>query len=394
MRRLLFCLLILLVITLPTIHAQRPDAPPYAERGTFPVGTREFVLEDAERPLDGTIWYPALNPEELEPEVRYTAGLAAVDGHALRDAEPDLSAGPYPLVVFSHGLGGFRFQSVYFVEHLASHGFVVIATEHPGSTIMDAVQDKLTDETIAFNFGVRPLDVLRQIAYAETLTADDGEMAGLIDIENIAVTGHSFGGYTSLAAGGGRINPEYIMEFCDDVELGELERACDMTLLEVAAQARGFESVPEGLWEPTTDPRIKALVLLAPGGGVLFGEAGAAAVTIPTLVIVGSDDHTTPAEENANLIYGAIASPFKALMTLNHADHYIYVEQCTPQMISFGFFDSCSDDVWDMARAHDLITHTSTAFFLATLKNDAEAINALQPEMVDFIGVEYEAVLP
>ena len=35
--------------------------------------------------------------------------------------------------------------------------------------------------------------------------------------------------------------------------------------------------------------------------------------------------------------------------------------------------------VWDMARAHDLINHFATAFFLAELKDNVAASNALAP---------------
>ncbi|KAB2862348.1 MAG: hypothetical protein F9K46_07185 [Anaerolineae bacterium] len=58
-------------------------------------------------------------------------------------------------------------------------------------------------------------------------------------------------------------------------------------------------------------------------------------------------------------------------------------------MVQLGLFDRCSDDVWDMQRAHELINHFATAFFLAHLKGDADAAAALLPGAVDFVGVEY-----
>ena len=50
----------------------------------------------------------------------------------------------------------------------------------------------------------------------------------------------------------------------------------------------------------------------------------------------------------------------------------------------------CTDPVWDMDRAHDLTNHFATAFLLAELKGDAEAVKALTPENVDFPGISYE----
>ena len=49
----------------------RPDAPPYAVRGPYWVGTMEFLIEDDERPLNVTVWYPALNPDGVEEAATY-----------------------------------------------------------------------------------------------------------------------------------------------------------------------------------------------------------------------------------------------------------------------------------------------------------------------------------
>ena len=56
-----------------------------------------------------------------------------------------------------------------------------------------------------------------------------------------------------------------------------------------------------------------------------------------------------------------------------------------------GLFWVCADSVWDAERAYDLINHFTTAFLLATLKDDAEAAAALAPDAVQFSGVTYEA---
>ena len=56
-----------------------------------------------------------------------------------------------------------------------------------------------------------------------------------------------------------------------------------------------------------------------------------------------------------------------------------------------GFPMFCTDPVWDMDRAHDLINHFTTVFLLAEPKGDAEAGAALAPENVAFPGIEYAA---
>ena len=58
-------------------------------------------------------------------------------------------------------------------------------------------------------------------------------------------------------------------------------------------------------------------------------------------------------------------------------------------MAKAGFYWVCSDAVWDMDRAHDLINHFTTAFLLDVMKNDPEAHKALLPEAVTFEEVQY-----
>ena len=62
----------------------------------------------------------------------------------------------------------------------------------------------------------------------------------------------------------------------------------------------------------------------------------------------------------------------------------------TPWLIEMGLAFICSDPVWDMDRAHDLINHFTTAFLLATLKDDAEAA-AARVGCRCLPGITYEA---
>ena len=230
----------------PAVRAQGTETPLYGVRGPYPVGTREFVIEDSARPLQVTVWYPALYPAGAPESTTYDTGFFPLLGQAIRDAAPDPSHGPYPLVIFSHGAGGFRYQSVFFTEHLASYGFVVIAADHPGSTTRDflsnagdfrAALEMILGGSSGFarllahmerkaNFGqnmstsfaLRPLDMLREIDFAETLTAAGGALAGMIDTDRVAVTGHSFGGYTAMAVGGARLDFGALDQWCRQPE--------------------------------------------------------------------------------------------------------------------------------------------------------------------------------
>lgn len=391
----------------PGAGAQEPSALRYAAPGPYAVGTRELRIEDgAGEALAATVWYPALASEG--EAATYGALMFAVQGRAVRDAAPDAEHGPYPLVVFSHGAGGFRAQSVYFTEHLASHGFVVVAADHPGNTLSEIAQLDMVR-----SLANRPLEVLRVIAHMEALTAGEGPLAGLVDMERIAVSGHSFGGYTALAAGGARLNFEALAAWCEEPEAWGLsaegglepdpqaaERArlrVDACLLRGAAERvaalRGLETVPTGNWPPTSDPRIRAVIAMAPWNGVIFGEEGLAALRAPTLVLVGSGDTTAPPERDAYTIYLHVGSGQKALAVFEGGGHLLFSNGCEAYVggalrsLRLG----CSDRVWDMGEAHAVTNHLATAFLRAVLYGEAEAAGALARETVDVPGVVYLA---
>ena len=76
-----------------------------------------------------------------------------------------------------------------------------------------------------------------------------------------------------------------------------------------------------------------------------------------------------PAEWNIAITNEYASSAEKVLVVLEGSDHYIVGDTCdaTPWLIDMGLAFVCSDPVWDMDRAHDLINHFTTAFLLATL---------------------------
>ncbi len=397
-RYTLFLLFTVSLLFSSPIIAQRPDAPEYALRGAYTVGTQEMHIDDPDRPLDVSIWYPALNPDNLPEETVYQPGtLLQLEGHAITDAPLDTSSAPYPLVIFSHGSSGFRFQSRYLVEHLASYGFIVMATNHPTNTVTDLLGDPDFSDNLAPNFIQRPEDILRLIALADNLTAD-GTFAGMIDVNHTAVMGHSFGGYTALAVSGIPINLNNLANWCNTTVVDnpdELYSVCFLLDFEESmTQAAGLTELPDGAFPVYTDPRIRATVAFAPWNAPILDPDALASQTTPIMIFGGTADTTTPPERDAFVIYDALSNAPKTLVTLENANHYVYVDECWETAITFGFFASCSDPVWDMARVHDIINQLTTAFLLAELKDDANARIALDPANVDFTGVEYETTSP
>jgi predicted dienelactone hydrolase len=142
---------VLLAFALPVVTLPAPDGP-------HAVGVTSFNLIDASRdetefgepgrPREIYVqaWYPAVIPQnEAAPEPRslwaelsrppvlnvlfgYLRGIAthSYDGLPLA---PERDS--YPEIVFSPSLGGIAEQNTLLMEHLASHGYIVLAVTHP-----------------------------------------------------------------------------------------------------------------------------------------------------------------------------------------------------------------------------------------------------------------------
>ena len=115
-------------------------------------------------------------------------------------------AGPFPAVIFSHGLGGDRDAAAYLGEHLASWGLVAIHIQHPGSDsgvwagmtrprqIMDALRESVRDPRTAVNR-------YEDIPFVVDSIEDRADRLR-VDPERLGIAGHSFGAHTVLAAAG------------------------------------------------------------------------------------------------------------------------------------------------------------------------------------------------
>ena len=195
--------------------------------GPFPVWVKTVMLhrpieEDGttlDRPLKTEIWYPAVQAavelpknvmnfkEEAQDvdlgdkeDIIMNADIPSIETDSYRDAEMDRSHGPYPLVIFSHGANGIRWQSVFWTIHLASHGYIVVSTDHWENTLWDIIINGYQADSIAQSFLKRPDDVIFLIDTVLGYDADaESFYYNMIDEELIGVSGHSLGGMTSIA---------------------------------------------------------------------------------------------------------------------------------------------------------------------------------------------------
>jgi dienelactone hydrolase len=238
--------------------------------GEFAVGVRTFEARDPDRDrvFGCEIWYPAAAPRP-----------PADDRGELRDAPA--APGQHPVVLFSHFSGGGRRSATYLTTHLASHGYAVVAMDH--SEVVAAELGPRPDESAADRSGRIDAVVASRVPDLRLLLScllggRAAELAGIgLDQQRIAAAGHSFGGWTALAA-------------------------------------------------PEQEPLIGAVVALAPGGssrplpGILpltlaFGwERG-----VPLLILAAERDVPTPLD-GVQEVFARAPEP-KRMFVLRGADH-------------------------------------------------------------------------
>lgn len=175
-----------------------PSLTDLAEPGPFGVGVRTIVDES----VTVEVWYPteqgsateSYDLRDFTPEI--VRNLLAADADsvftyaATRDASPAGDA--LGLVLFSHGFTGMRLQSTAITTHLASHGFVVAAPDHPSRDLFNVLGATASGDRDA------PVD---ELLAARALVLDDPELGSLVT-EAFAAVGHSAGGGTVLSLAG------------------------------------------------------------------------------------------------------------------------------------------------------------------------------------------------
>ncbi|WP_210166774.1 hypothetical protein [Bradyrhizobium sp. LTSP885] len=305
----------------------------------------EYVDASDGRPLNLMLIYPAAPAPAAVPFKMHLA----VNLHLYKDA-PVVSDGlKHPLVMFSHGAGGNGALYAWFGEYLASHGYLVAMLYHFRANTYDSsalyVRNRIWQ---------RPHDLSLDISHL----LQDKVWGSHINPNQIGVAGHSQGGFTSLWIGGAKVNPDLFVRFQRGWKTNET----------VPAYIREQMSVDAEPARDLRDDRVRAAFAMAPGDIRGFGmdEAGLRQMAIPTYLIVGAGDTTTPSDDNAG--FAAKYIPHAQLDVMpGPVSHEIFGNECD-QVGRDNFPDACNDAPGvDRVKLHDHIGNAALQFFDSNL---------------------------
>jgi predicted dienelactone hydrolase len=214
-------------------------------------------------PITVGIWYPTDAP--AKPMQLGIADQVAAPG-------APLVGDHLPLVVMSHGNGGFFGGHADTAQALAEAGFVVAALTHTG--------DNYADQSRATDMPNRPRQLSVLIDYM--LTASP--MHAAIDPARVGAFGFSSGGFTVLVAAGGEPDLTMVAPHC--------KAHPDFFDCKLTASHPLPANVSKAVW--THDARIKAVVSAAPAIGYSFSKAGLSKVTMPLQLWRAENDQILP----------------------------------------------------------------------------------------------------
>ena len=245
------------------------------EAGPYAVGSRDFTWVDASRPTMANGSYEGADSRTLKTTVWYPGAPRGAE--FLRPGPMPVAEGSFPVLAYSHGFMSFRSEGAFLAEHLASHGYVVVAANFPLSNYFAPGDPNLEDVVN------QPGDVSFLIDQILAEGADpESPFAGRIDEARIATAGLSLGGLTTALVG----------------------------------------------YHPRLrDPRLKAAISIA-GPASMFDETYFHQADLPFMMIAGDIDAIVPYEANVGTLMER--SPHVTVVTLKGASHTNFTDVADP----------------------------------------------------------------
>ena len=276
------------------------------------------------------VWLDAARQREVPVKVRWPDAATS-------------SAGPLPVVLFSHGLGGTREGGAVWGEAWAAAGFVVVHLQHAGSDLaaVRAVTNTFADQR-ALRSAAGPAQLLARLRDVSFGLDEIGrrhaarqERWASVRPDQVGMCGHSFGAHTTLGMAGQRYG--------------------------------GFDGV--------TEPRLASFIAFSPSLPAA-GDARQAfeRITRPLLCITGTLDSdvvgvgATP--ERRRAVFDALPAGDKGQLVLMEADHMTFAGQ-TGRAAEIVPREQITREL--QPAHHALVASITTDWWRATLLVDAAA---------------------
>jgi predicted dienelactone hydrolase len=365
---------LLLLCTLFSATGPPADSLQRSSPGPEPIVgmlTRSYVdasrmnwSRSAPRPLRTAIWYPVDGTNKRETIFGGTTEMFLPV--AVAPGEPvSGKSRAYPLVVMSHGTGGSALMMMWLGTHLAANGYIVAAVNHHGNTAAEAAP--APQGFLLYWERAADLKVLIDAVLSDPVFGER------VDRERIGAAGFSLGGYTVIAAAGGRFSQPTFDEFCQSPQRDftcEPQNEFPEAPARFAALRQTDPGVTESLrrsGQSYRDPRIKAVFAIAPALGSGFTPNGLRHVNVPVQIVAGEGDVIAPLATNARR-YASLVPGARLTVLPGAVGHYVFLHECS--LRGRDALPICRDAPGvDRAAVHRTVREQALQFFDSMLKD-------------------------
>lgn len=272
------------------------------------------LMDDINRPLTVTLWYPTAQNTPLESVAE---NIAFVGTQVVKDAA--ISSQQHPLILISHGYRGSWRNLNWLAERLVNKGFVVAAPNHPGTTTRDHSAQQ------ASQWWQRSHDLVRVLDHLQT----DSVWRTVVDTKKVSAIGHSLGGWSVMQLVGAQFSRD---RFLADCQKNPNPRTCGL------ARELGLTVVqPE---EPhntnLSDERIKKVITLDLGLARSFSITSMNNVTKPVLILgAGIDVGNLPQAMESGYLAEHLPLFSRHYKVYEQGMHFSFMQLCQPGAIAF-----------------------------------------------------------
>lgn len=268
------------------------------------ITTLHFYDIERKRPVVTEIWYP-IDPET--PSI-HPLGMWVRCGEA-RDAALSSQKKTYPLIVFSHGHGGDRFNIAWLAEVLAANGYIVASMDHYGNTWNNKIPE------CYFKTWERPKD----ISFVIDQILQNSLFQDHVDQNRIGFSGYSLGATTGLWIAGACVK---------EIEQSAFQQICNQQLGEVISLDKLKEADFKQVFQSFHDQRISAFFVMAPALGWMFTEQSLKNIQLPFYIVASEQDEIAPTEQNAKW-FAKIMTRVSLKILKGNANHYTFLNRAT-----------------------------------------------------------------
>lgn len=336
---------------------QATDIPDLRRPGPFEFSKQTIVLQDTSRnrtyPVD--VYLPQTN---------------------------DTVPASIPVVIMSHGLGSSRNDFNETAQYFATYGYAVALPEHIGSNhdLQQAVLAGRDSEVFRVSeFVDRPLDV--SFLLDELERRNQTEWQGRLNLQQVAVGGHSFGGYTVLALAGATVDFDHLSQDCNRKSFIEFLNPA------VLLQCRALESPPEAIEQLTQglkDDRVNLVIAFNPVNASIFGPKGLSQIQVPIVIGASGYDPAAPLVSEQAYSFTWLTAPERYLLLARGGAHIPQLTALINRILSPSIDPQQLEE--DIALLQSNARALLLAFLQVHLMNRSDYEAYLQPYQVRTLG--------